>query len=82
MGETLRGAMTRNTSLRVFVASGYYDVATPFFATNYTFAHLGLPPELRGNVVMRYYPAGHMMYVDQPSHRQLRSDLEQFYRQR
>ena len=79
VGETLRSAMTRNPALKVFVASGRYDIATPYFATNYTFAHLGLPPELRGNVTMRYYEAGHMMYVDQPSHRQLKADLAAFY---
>ena len=79
VGETLRSAMTQNPALKVFVASGYYDVATPYFATDYTFAHLGLPTELRSNVTMRYYAGGHMMYIDQPSHRQLKKDLEAFY---
>lgn len=65
--EPLRAAMSRNPHLKVHVANGYYDLATPFFATEYTFDHLGLEPELRGNVSMSYYEAGHMMYSHQPS---------------
>lgn len=66
-GEQLRSAMSRNPHLKVHVANGYYDLATPFFATEYTFDHLGLEPELRGNVTMSYYEAGHMMYSHEPS---------------
>lgn len=76
--ETLRAAMTRNPHLRVFVANGYYDLATPFFATEYTFAHMQLAPELRDHVTMRYYPAGHMMYVHEPSLHALKADLAAF----
>jgi carboxypeptidase C (cathepsin A) len=77
---TLRQAMTQNTSLRVFVANGYYDLATPYFATEYTFDHLSLDRSLAGHVKMGFYEAGHMMYVRQQSHRQLKQDLETFYR--
>jgi hypothetical protein len=55
--------MTQNPFLQVFVANGYYDLATPFFATEYTVNHLGLEPALRANLRMTYYAAGHMMYV-------------------
>jgi len=79
VAETLRGAISRNPSLRVFVASGYYDLATPYFATRYTFAHLGLEPELRGNVTMAYYESGHMMYVRAASLAKLKRDLTGFY---
>ena len=78
VAETLRGAMTRNPALKVFVANGYYDLATPYFATEHTFAHLGLPPELRGNVSMSWYEAGHMMYVRVASLAKLRADLAAF----
>ncbi|MHC4947789.1 MAG: S10 family peptidase [Planctomycetota bacterium] len=79
VAETLRTAMTRNHALRVFVASGYYDFATPYFATDYTVDHLGLDPALAGHVTVRRYEAGHMMYVHRPSREQLKRDLEAFY---
>ena len=78
MAETLRGAMTANPFLRVFVANGYFDLATPYFATRYTFNHLGLDAGLEKNVSMAYYPAGHMMYIHQPSLIQLKADLARF----
>lgn len=78
VAETLRGAMTQNPNLKVFVANGYYDLATPFFATVYTFDHLGLDPTLRGNVSLGYYDAGHMMYVHLPSLEKLKKDLSGF----
>lgn len=67
VSETLRAAMARNPYLRVHVASGYYDLATPYFATDYTLAHLGLDQSLRGNLAVSYYEAGHMMYIHPPS---------------
>lgn len=79
IGETLRGAMTENQNLRVFCANGYYDLATPHFATEYTFNHLGLHESLRKNVTMEYYEAGHMMYVHHPSHVKFRRDMVKFY---
>jgi carboxypeptidase C (cathepsin A) len=63
VSERLRGAMTRNRNLRVFVASGYYDLATPYAAAQYTIDTMGLDPELRGNVTIKCFRAGHMMYV-------------------
>ncbi|MGB6363961.1 MAG: peptidase S10 [Thermoanaerobaculia bacterium] len=80
VAETLRQAMTRNPSLKVFVANGYYDLATPYFATEYTFKHLGLDPDLRDQVSMGYYESGHMMYIHKPSLIQLKSDLAEFIR--
>jgi carboxypeptidase C (cathepsin A) len=78
VSETLRNTMSRNPAMRVFVASGYYDLATPYYATRFTFDHLGLEPELRDNVTMSYYEAGHFMYVHTPSLLRLRSDLSAF----
>jgi carboxypeptidase C (cathepsin A) len=78
VGETLRAAMTYNPYLKVFVANGYYDLGTPYFATEYTFNHLGLDESLRKNVTMGYYDAGHMMYIHMPSLKQLKKDLAGF----
>ncbi len=78
VAETLRKAMNINPYLKVFVANGYYDLATPFLATEYTFNHLMLPPARRADVSMSYYEAGHMMYVQQPSLSRLKADLAAF----
>lgn len=76
----LRRAMTRNPGLRVFVASGLYDLATPYYASRYTVSHLGLPPELRDHVQVIEYPAGHMMYINQESLDKLKKDMIDFLR--
>jgi len=78
VGETLRDAMTRNPYLRVHVASGFYDLATPYFATEYTLAQLGLTPEQRGRLSVSTYEAGHMMYVQLESLRKLKEELSTF----
>lgn len=80
VAEKLRTAITQNPFLKVIVANGYYDFATPYFATEYTFNHLGLDETLRANVSMTYYEAGHMMYVHEASLAQLNRDLAQFVR--
>jgi carboxypeptidase C (cathepsin A) len=80
--ETLRTAMMKNPHLAVFVANGYYDLATPFFAAEYTFDHLGIPADLAANIGMSYYGAGHMMYAQRDSLERLAADLARFVRQR
>ncbi|MCX6050678.1 MAG: peptidase S10 [Chloroflexi bacterium] len=80
VADTLRAAMTQNPFLKVIVANGYYDFATPYFATEYTFTHLELDESLRHNISMTYYEAGHMMYVHEPSLAQLNKDLAAFVR--
>ncbi|HUF19067.1 MAG TPA: peptidase S10, partial [Thermoanaerobaculia bacterium] len=76
--EDLRAAMTQNPSLKVFVGSGYYDLATPYFATDYTFDHLAFEPDYIARVTTEYYEAGHMMYVHMPSLEKLKRDLNAF----
>jgi len=78
VAETLRKAISTNPYLKVFVANGFYDLATPHFATEYTFNHLGLDPSLRDNISMEYYEAGHMMYIHLPSLEKLKQDLAAF----
>lgn len=75
VSERLRGAMTRNRNLRVFVASGYYDLATPYEAAQYTFDTMGLDPELAGNVTIKRFRAGHMMYVRDEDRAGLKRDV-------
>jgi carboxypeptidase C (cathepsin A) len=74
----LRDAIAKNPFLRVFVASGYFDLATPYAATEYTLAHMNLAPEQRGQVATSLYEAGHMMYVHGPSLAKLKDDVARF----
>jgi carboxypeptidase C (cathepsin A) len=60
----LADAMSKNPNLKILVFNGYFDLATPFYGTEYTFDHMGLEKDIRANVTMKYYPAGHMMYVN------------------
>lgn len=78
VAPALRDVMSKNTQLKVFVANGYYDLATPFFATEYTFNHLNLDRSLRSNVTMEYYKGGHMMYLQEPSLVKLNNDIRSF----
>lgn len=78
VAETLRKAMSLNPDLKVFVGNGYFDLATPYFATEYTFNHLQLDPALEDNIHMAFYQAGHMMYIHPPSLQKLKDDLSQF----
>ncbi len=76
--EALRAALSKNPYMRVFVASGFYDLATPYFATEYTLAHLGLDPSLRGNIQTETYEAGHMMYIHADCLAKLKRDVAAF----
>jgi carboxypeptidase C (cathepsin A) len=76
--EILRGAMMKNPHMKVFVANGLYDLATPFFATEYTVDHLGLRGDVRNNIQLGYYDAGHMMYVNRECLASLSGDLKRF----
>ena len=76
--ETLRGAMAENQYLKVFVACGYHDGATPFFAAEYTVQHMALGGELKDRFKFGYYGAGHMMYIDKTAHTKLKADLADF----
>jgi len=78
VADKLAAAMRANPHLRVYVASGYYDSATPYFATRHTFAHLAIPAELRGNIQYADFEAGHMMYVHEPSRLTQSAQLARF----
>ncbi|MDE2776191.1 MAG: peptidase S10 [Chloroflexota bacterium] len=78
--EGLRAAFAKNPFMRVLVAQGYYDLATPFQAAYYSLAHMGLDPALRDNITITEYEAGHMMYVHEPSLAKLKADARAFIR--
>jgi len=80
VAESLRSAMHRNPHLRVWISNGYYDLATPFFATEYTVNQMYLDPSLRRNITMTYYESGHMMYIHMPSLVQFKKDFTAFIR--
>jgi carboxypeptidase C (cathepsin A) len=74
----LRQTMLRDPHLGVFLANGYFDFATPFFAAEWTLDHLGLPPERAKSIVMRRYKAGHMMYTDTACLAEVSGDIRAF----
>jgi carboxypeptidase C (cathepsin A) len=76
--EALRKAFARNPHMRLFVAAGYYDLATPYFAAQYSLSHLGLDPALRDRVSTAQYAAGHMMYIDLNELQKLNRDVGAF----
>jgi carboxypeptidase C (cathepsin A) len=75
----LADAMRKNPKLRVFSANGYFDLATPFFSTEYDLSHMDLPAKLVGNVQFGYYPAGHMVYLNVDALKDLKGDMAKFY---
>ncbi|MFM0615065.1 peptidase S10 [Paraburkholderia nemoris] len=75
----LAEAMRQNPQLRVMSVNGYFDLATPFYATEYALAHLGIDAPLRANVRIAYYPTGHMIYLDDAALHALKRDLTSFY---
>jgi carboxypeptidase C (cathepsin A) len=81
VAETLGLAMSENRSLKVFIASGYYDLDTAYFAAKYIVNHLNIDPALRSNITLTYYEAGHQMYTHLPSLKKLTQDVTHFFKQ-
>lgn len=79
VAENLRRAMHKMPYMKVFIANGYYDLATPYFATQYTIDHMFLRPEIKENIEMHYYEAGHMMYAHLGMLQKMKRDLDAFY---
>jgi carboxypeptidase C (cathepsin A) len=79
VAESLRDAMTKNPALKVYVGSGYYDFATPYFIAKYDVAHLFLRPEFRGNLKHYFYQSGHMYYINKPDMDKMKKDVDAFF---
>ncbi len=77
-GVDLADAMNKNPDLKILVFNGYFDLATPFYATEYTFNHMGIPKNLQSNITMKYYDAGHMMYINPPSQNDFKKNVATF----
>jgi carboxypeptidase C (cathepsin A) len=75
----LAQAMTYNPSLKVFSANGYFDFATPFFATVYALNHLYLAPAIQRNITYGFYDSGHMVYLHPSALARFHADLERWY---
>ena len=80
VADRLRFAMTQNQFMRILQVNGYYDLATPLFGTEYTFNHLGLPPNLHKNIAMAYCGAGHMLYLREGCLVTLHKNMDDMYR--
>jgi carboxypeptidase C (cathepsin A) len=76
--DDLAQAMRENPRLKILNAAGLYDLATPYFAAEYDLGHMALEPQVAANIRYTYYPAGHMMYIDPASARQLKADIAGF----
>ncbi len=79
VSEEMRKAMVKNPHMKVLVCNGYYDLATPFFASEYTMDHMFLPDNLKKNISMKYYSAGHMMYIEKESLVKFSADVKDWY---
>ncbi len=75
---SLEQAFAQNPYMKLYVASGFFDLATPFYATQYTLAHLQLDAGARQRISTGYYDAGHMMYLQQASQKKLHEDVSLF----
>jgi carboxypeptidase C (cathepsin A) len=71
-------ALSRDPNMKVLILNGYYDIATVFYGVEYTIDHLGLTPEIRDHIIMKYYEAGHMMYTHHPSLIKFKEDVGSF----
>lgn len=80
VSQTLRDALAVNNDLKILIASGYYDLATPYFATEYTISHMWLEKQ-RSNISMNYYESGHMIYTHLDEHKRLFQDVLSFYQE-
>lgn len=77
-GIDMAATMNRDPNLKVMILNGYFDLATVFYGVEHSIDQLGLRPEIRKNILMKYYEAGHMMYTHPASIQKFRKDVESF----
>lgn len=80
-GIDMAEALTKDPNMKVLILNGIYDLATVFYGVEHSINHLGLPPDIKKNIIMEYYEAGHMMYTHQPSLEKFKTDVAGFIRQ-
>jgi carboxypeptidase C (cathepsin A) len=78
---SLTKAISSNRHLKVFVASGYFDLTTPWLSQEYTFTHLGLNPDLQDNITHRFYESGHQIYTSTEALEKFTRDVSSFFQQ-
>lgn len=74
----MTSAMKRNPNLKILILNGYYDMSTVFYGVEHSINHMNLGPELKENIIMKYYEAGHMMYLHKPSMQEFKKDVDEF----
>jgi carboxypeptidase C (cathepsin A) len=77
-GIDMATALSRDPNMKVLILNGLYDLATVFYGVEHSINHLGLKKEIRDNITMEYYEAGHMMYIHQPSMEKFKKDVSSF----
>lgn len=77
-GIDMAQALSRDPNMKVLILNGIYDIATVFYGVEYSIDHLGLTKEIKDNIIMEYYEAGHMMYTHQPSLEKFKKDVARF----
>ncbi len=75
----IASAMSQNPNLHIFVAGGYYDFATPYWAAYYTFEHMDIAPQLQRNITYGFYPSGHMVYLNPVARVNFKAALNRWY---
>ncbi|MHB8404485.1 MAG: S10 family peptidase [Gammaproteobacteria bacterium] len=78
VAPALARAMSNDPGMQLMMNNGYYDTATPFFATEYTLNHMKLPESIQKNVHWHFYPVGHMLYFNPKVLPRVDHDIDSF----